>query len=88
MVAVENALVAAVTVFALTLTAFSVLAWRRSRDSHFLILGGAFGVFFAKGLFLTAALFASWGDLPQLFILSSLFDLLILALFYGFTLRR
>ena len=88
MVAVENVLLAAVTVFAFALAAIAILAWRRTRDGHLALLGAAFAVFFAKGLFLTIALFVGWHDLVQLLVLSATFDLVILALFYGFTLRR
>lgn len=88
MVAVENILLAGVTVFAFALTVIAVLAWRRVRDTHMIFLGAAFAVFFAKGLFLSIALFTGWQNLAQLVIWSSGFDLGILALFYGFTLRR
>jgi len=88
MVAVENVLLAAVTVFALALAAIAILAWRRARDGHLMLLSAAFVVFFVKGLFLTVALFAGWQDLVQLLIISASFDLVILGLFYGFTLRH
>ena len=88
MLPVENILVAALTVFAFALMIIAVLAWRRSRDTHLVFLAAAFAVFFGKGLVLTLALFGGWTDLTQLLILSSAFDLVILALFYGFTLRR
>lgn len=88
MVAIENVILAAVTVFAVALTAVALLAWRRSRDGHLLFLTAAFVVFAAKGLFLTAALFLGWTDLLQLILVSGALDLAILALFYGFTLRR
>jgi fatty acid desaturase len=88
MVAIENILLAAVTVFAFALTVIALLSWRRVRDGHFLLLGAAFAAFFAKGLFLTFALLEGWQDLAQLLVFSAAFDLVILALFYGFTLRR
>ncbi len=88
MVAVVNVLLAAVTVVAFALCAISIRAWRRAGDTHFVLLGAAFGIFFVKGLFLTVALFDGWADLAGLLVLSSVFDLAILALFYGFTLRR
>lgn len=88
MVAIENIVLAAVSVFALALTAIALLAWRRTRDYHLILLAGAFGVFFVKGLLLTVAVFQGWSDLAQLVVLSGAFDLVILALFYGFTLRR
>jgi hypothetical protein len=77
-----------VSVFALALTAIAILAWRRSRDSRLLFLGAAFSVFFVKGLILSVALFVGDSDLVTLFLFSAVFDLVILALFYGFTLRR
>lgn len=88
MVAVVNILLAAVTVVAFALCLIALLAWRRVRDVHMLLLGAAFAIFFVKGLFLTVALFGNWSDLGQLLVLASIFDLVILALFYGFTLRR
>lgn len=88
MVAIVNILLAAVTVVAFALAAISLLAWRRARDTHLILLAAAFVIFFVKGLFLTIALFANWTDVAGLLVLSSVFDLIILALFYGFTLRR
>ncbi len=88
MVAIVNVLLAAVTVVAFALAAISLFAWRRARDTHLLLLAGAFVIFFVKGLFLSVALFAGWTDLAGLLVLSSVFDLIILVLFYGFTLRR
>ncbi len=88
MVAIVNILLAAVTVVAFALSVIALAAWRRVGETHMLLLGAAFAIFFAKGLFLTVALFAGWSDLGQLLVLSAIFDLLILALFYGFTLRR
>jgi len=88
MVAVENVIVAAVTVIALALTIIAILAWRRVRDLRLLLLAGGFALFFAKGVVLTTALFLTGLNLAELFIISSTFDLMILALFYGFTLRR
>ena len=86
--AIENVLLAAVSVFALALTVIAVLAYRRARDSHLVFLGAAFGVFFLKGLLLTIFLFSGTLGLGPLFLLSGSLDLAILALFYGFTLRR
>jgi hypothetical protein len=88
LVAVENVVLAAVSVFALALTIIAVLAWRRSRDARLLFLAAAFSVFFVKSLLLTIALFVGDSDLVTLFLVSAVFDLVILALFYGFTLRR
>lgn len=88
MLAFENIILAAVSVFAFALTLIAVLAFRRTHDIPILFLAGAFGVFFAKGLLLTLALFTQTFTLSQLFIMSGALDLVILALFYGFTLRR
>ena len=88
MLAIENILLAAVSVFALALTSIAVLAFRRTRDGHIVYLAAAFGVFFVKGLLLTIALFTETVGLAQLLIVSGSLDLVILALFYGFTLRR
>ncbi|HEY7587689.1 MAG TPA: hypothetical protein VIB49_02945 [Thermoplasmata archaeon] len=88
MVALENVVLAAVSVFAIALTAIAVVAWRRAKDYHLLFLGGAFGVFAGKAVFLTVAVFGGWADLAQLILYSAVFDLATLGLFYGFTLRR
>ena len=88
MVAIENILLAAVSVFALALTVIAVLAIRRTRDLHVVFLAAAFAVFFVKGLILTILLFTGSVALGQFFLLSGSLDLVILALFYGFTLRR
>jgi hypothetical protein len=87
-VAIENVLLAAVSVFALALTIIAMIAVRRTRDAHLAFLAAAFGVFFVKGLLLTILLFMGSIVLGQLFIVSGSLDLVILALFYGFTLRR
>jgi len=87
-VAIENVLLAAVSVFALALTLIAVLAFRRTRDLHIVFLAAAFGVFFLKGLLLTIFLFSGTTRLDQFFLVSGSLDLAILALFYGFTLRR
>jgi len=87
-IALENVVVAAVTVVAIALMAISTIAYRRTRDSHLLFLTIAFSLFATKGLIFTATLFLSLIDLPGLVLLSGAFDLGILASFYGFTLRR
>jgi len=87
-VAIENVLLAAVSVFALALTVIAVIAFRRTGDRHLVFLAAAFGVFFLKGLLLTIFLFMETITLGQFFLLSGSLDLAILALFYGFTLRR
>ncbi|HKZ90115.1 MAG TPA: hypothetical protein VJ300_07660 [Thermoplasmata archaeon] len=88
MVAVENVIVAAVMVLALTLTFIATLAWRRTRDVQLVFLGIAFGIFFVKALVLIAALFFPPIALSTLIVVWGAFDLAILVLFYGFTLRR
>ncbi len=88
MVAIENVLLAAVSVFALALTVIAVTAVRRTRDVQLGFLASAFAVFFVKGLVLTILLFTGSIDLRPLFLVSGSLDLVILALFYGFTLRR
>jgi hypothetical protein len=87
-VAIENVLLAAVSVFAFALTLIALIAFRRTRDGHLVFLAAAFGTFFLKGLLLTIFLFVPAFDLRQAFLLSGSLDLVILALFYGFTLRR
>jgi len=87
-VLLANVLLAAVTVFALALTGIAFLAFRRTRDAHLVFLAAAFGVFFLKGLLLTIFLFTNTIGLAEFFLVSGSLDLAILALFYGFTLRR
>ena len=88
MVAIENVLLAAESVFALVLTVIAVLALRRAKDMHLAYVAAAFGVFFLKALLLTIFLFTLLLSYGQIFLLSGSLDLVILALFYGFTLRR
>ncbi|HLQ42197.1 MAG TPA: hypothetical protein VK189_05025 [Thermoplasmata archaeon] len=88
MVAIENILLAAESVFALVLTVIAVLALRRAKDVQLAFLAAAFCVFFLKALLLTISLFALSLTSGQVFLLSGSLDLVILALFYGFTLRR
>ena len=83
-----NVLLAAVSVFALALTVVAVLAFRRTRDVHLVFLATAFAVFSAKGLLFSLFLFSGSFDPSQFFLASGSLDLVILALFYGFTLRR
>lgn len=85
---IENILLAAVSVFALALTGLAVAAFRRTRDRHLIFLAAAFAVFFLKSLLLTVLLFLNAVGLAGFFLLSGFLDLAILALFYGFTLRR
>ena len=70
------------------LTVIAVLALRRARDAQLAFLAAAFAVFFLKALLLTISLFALSLTSGQVFLLSGSLDLVILALFYGFTLRR
>ncbi len=88
MAAIENILLAAVSVFSFALTAIAILAFRRTRDVHIVFLAAAFSVFFVKGLALTILIFAGSVDIREFVLLSGSLDLVILALFYGFTLRR
>lgn len=87
-VAFENVIVAAVMVLAITLAFIALLAWRRTRDVQVIFLTVAFVVFFVKALVLTAALFFAEVPSSTLILVWGTFDLAILALFYGFTLRR
>lgn len=86
--AIENFLVAAVTVFALALTVIASLAWRRTGDRRLVFLGVAFALFAAKGIVLTWALFLAPLAWPTFILVLGAFDLAILASFYGVTLRR
>jgi hypothetical protein len=84
----ENVIAAGVSVLALALTVIGALAYRRTRERSLVVLTAAFAVFFVKGVALTAYLFLGLRDLTTLFLLVGGFDVLILALFYVFTLRR
>lgn len=86
--AIENVLLAAVSVFALALTGIAIVAFRRTRDRHLIFLVAAFAVFFLKSLLLTLFIFSSIIGPAGLFLLTGFLDLAILTLFYGFTLRR
>jgi len=88
MVAIENVLLAAESVFALVLTVIAVLALRRAKDVQLAFLAAAFGVFFLKALFLTISVFALSLTSGQVFLWSGSLDLVSLALFYGCTLLR
>ena len=85
---VESIIVAGVSVLALALTVIGTLAYRRTRERSLVVLTAAFAVFFVKGLALSAYLFLGVTDLTTLFLVVGGFDVLILALFYVFTLRR
>src|SRR5438309_782412 len=69
-------------------TGLGARAYRRTREQSLRVLTAAFAVFFVKGIALTAYLFLGLRDLTTLFLLVGGFDVLILALFYVFTLRR
>ena len=79
--------VAAFTAVAAFLAVVALRAWRHSGSRKVLLLASAFGVFLAKGLLFSAALFvvADWRDL----LLPGLaFDILALGLLYAAALRR
>lgn len=84
----NNVGTAAMTVTAGVLATIAAWAWMHSRRPKVLFLMLGFGVFFLKGLILSAALFLSgeWGDsfLP----ISIALDLAILVLFYLAILKR
>lgn len=86
--AIENVLLAAVTVLSLALTGVAIAAYRRTRDAHLVFLATAFSVFSLKSILLTYFLFTDTIGLTGFFLLSGFLDLAILILFYGFTLRR
>lgn len=84
----ENLATAAMTVIAASLTVLSLLAWRHSRSRKVLFLSVGFGLFFIKGLALSAGLFLSvdWGE--RLLPPSVILDLVILLVFYAAVLQR
>lgn len=84
----ENLVAAGVTILALALTVIGAFAYRRSNDRALLAVTAAFALFFVKGIAMSVTLFSASPDLRTLFLLTGVFDLAVLALFYGFTLRR
>jgi hypothetical protein len=84
----ENVIVAGVTVFALALTVIAAAAYRRTGERSLLMLAAAFALFLAKGVALSLGLLLRLLFVPDLFVLSSAFDVAILALFFVYTLRR
>ncbi len=88
MVAIENVIAAGIAVLALVLTGIGALAYRRNRDWPLLVLTAAFALWFVKGVALTAFLFLGGADVTDLFLVGGGLDLVTLAMFYVFTLRR
>ncbi|HLB67440.1 MAG TPA: hypothetical protein VJN63_03010 [Thermoplasmata archaeon] len=86
--AIENIIAAGLSVLALALTIIGSIAYRRTRDRWLLLLTVAFALFLAKGIILTVVLFIGRLDLATLFVVTGVFDLVILGLFYGVTLRH
>lgn len=86
--AVENIIAAGLSVLAFALAVIGSLAYRRTRDRALLLLTAAFALFLAKGIALTVFLLVGQRDIAALFIVTGAFDIVILGLFYGATLRR
>jgi hypothetical protein len=81
MALLENAVTGWLTVFALLLTIVSILAYRRSGNVKMLAIAVAFGLFFAKGVAVTYALFTAT-TLEALWVPMALFDTFALLGFY------
>lgn len=79
--------VAATTVIALAMLAVAFRAYRRNRGARYLLLTVAFGLFAAKGLLLSAALFLL-PDTGRLLAPATAFDALILLALYAAISRR
>ena len=81
MALLENVLTGWLTVFALLLTVLALLAYRRSANAKMLGIAAAFGLFFAKGLLVTYALFTAT-TLETIWVPMALFDTFALLGFY------
>lgn len=84
----QNLLTAATTVTAAVLTLVAIRAWQHTGQAKVGLIAIAFGLFFVKGLVLSAGLFltTSWGE--ALLPWSVALDLGILVLFYLAILKR
>jgi len=82
MALLENAVAGFVTIFALLLAVVAVLAYRRSRNPKVLGIALAFGLFFAKGLVVTYALFTAT-ELDTVWVPMAAFDTVALLAFYA-----
>lgn len=74
--------IALVTIFALTITIISSLSFRKSHNRKVLIVTICFALFFVKGVFMSFGILIGDVDWGTLFLLSSIFDLIILVLLF------
>lgn len=81
MALLENALAGWLTAFSLLLAVLALFAFRRSGNPKVLGISAAFALFFAKGLVVTYALFAT-GALEALWVPMATFDTVALLAFY------
>ena len=81
MALLENAVTGWLTAFALLLMVVALLAYRRSGNVKMLGIAAAFGLFFAKWLAVTYALFTAT-TLETLWVPMALFDTFALLGFY------
>ncbi len=84
---IENIVFSFFTVLTATLLVISVLAYKRGRNKKMLLLAGVFGIFFVKGLVITASLFFDLLDAYQILIVFGSFDCVGVFFLYLSTLR-
>lgn len=86
MALLENAVAGWLTVFSALLAVVAVLAYRRSRNSKMLGVAVAFGLFFAKGIVVTYALFTAV-TLEDVWVPMAAFDTVALLAFFASALK-
>ncbi len=74
--------IALVTVFALTITIISALSYRKSHNRKVLIVTICFAMFFVKGVVMSVGILMEDVDWGALFLVSAIFDLVILVLLF------
>lgn len=85
---IEGFIIAWVSVLAFTLLVISIRAYKRSQRDKILLVSGAFGIFFAKGVVLSIGLFWETFTYDLLFIFATFCDFGILLLLFVATLKR
>lgn len=84
----ENLTTGALTVTALVLSLVAWRAWRHTESPKVLLLAFGFGLFFLKGMVLSAGLFISGHWETEVLLPTLVIDLAALSLFYAAALRR
>ena len=83
---VQDALLAWITLFAAALMVIAVLSYRRTGNPKIMYIAVGFGLFFAKAVIMSAALYTGHMDVSSSFVifldLLIIIDLLILVVLY------